>query len=215
MWAQDGLNSIHLPMASEAPKPAGGVGGFEEVGIAKRKTAVEFKGIPAFTQMISLMADAYASSTSRGSGSLEGVRLALERMSTPKTVGANPPVVFVAGPVWHPEKRYFINGIDWSNVIRSASNELIRFQADVTLVEAHDPEELIRMKRSMKGKNTECISEFRATYKIKKGDTFPKIARMFMPGGAKCARAIMRYNNIRDPKTIKNMVGKTIKLPTR
>lgn len=216
--AQPALKVVAL-RGQVAPSPTGGFGGWDRIARPLRKAATQWAGGDPFEQQFSLMLDGV-----RDEISVEDDCLALERMATPPSEGAEPPIVTVTGAVLHPELAYVVSALDWdAGPLWSRRGYRIRHEVTLTLLEhvaggqvaataaaqarAAATGDTARKSRSAGSARQAPQSKI---YVVKAGDTLSRIAATLL-GSYKRWREIADLNGIRDPNAIS--VGQRLRLP--
>jgi LysM repeat protein len=142
-------------------------------------------------------------------------------MGLPPLKGGEPPVVTITGyGIPHPgPSNWVIENLQWgTNVIidHNADGSVVRLRQDcvVNLMEyiAGDRVAFSRIPPATAG----SPNGFQKPYLVKKGDTLKIIAnKVYKTPRPSDWKLIAKANGIRDPKAIKNYVGKKIKIPKK
>ena len=200
------------------PKIVDGYGGWLVVNRPRKRGTVEWEGISPLRMKIDFLLDAWAFDTKYDN--VNDAVETLDRMASPVKEGVPPPIVQVTGNTV-PRGRnveWVIEELDWGDTIYNTEGDILRQEALVTLLQADAAEHLRKLspskKRQQKPKprrTGQPVGHVRSgVYYWKKGDTFAKLAARFM-SGPKDGPALMRFNGIRDPKTVN--VGDIIRFP--
>lgn len=205
--------------------PTAGYGGWDSVERAKRKSLTNFVGVDPLAMPLTLLIDAYALDLS-----IEKIRDAVEAMALP--IGAPghlsegfiyPPLVRAYGPgIPHTDIEWVVSNLTWLDdpvPQYTSRGELARVAVTLDLLEFVDGGDLnvSKVKRTKKktvvcakvkpAKRTHVVTKFEARHD---NPLMVISARYF--GATKCWKTLATLNKIRDPKAVKKMAGKTIKL---
>jgi LysM repeat protein len=200
------------------PKIVSGYGGWEVINRPRKRGTIEWGGVEPLRMRIDFLLDAWGYDTAYDNVN-DAVEI-LDTMASPVKEGVPPPIVRVTGSTV-PRGRdvqWVIEELDWGDTIYNTEGDILRQEALVTLLQADAAEHLRKLSPSKKRqqrpkprRSGQPVGHVRGgVYRWKKGDTFGKLAERFM-GGAKYAAQLMRFNNIRDPKTVR--VGDIIRFP--
>ena len=201
------------------PKISAGYGGWEVIERPRKRGSVEWNGIAPLEMRIDFLLDAWGFDTKYDNVN-DAVEV-LERMASPVKEGVPPPWLNVTGNTVPRGKnvKWVIQELDWGDTIYNSEGDILRQEVLVVLLQADAAEHLRNLSPSKKrqqkpppGRTGKPVGHVRGgVYRWKSGDTFARLAARFM-GDAKYAAQIMRFNGIRDVRTVK--VGTIIRFPT-
>lgn len=207
--------AIPMLLGEGAVRPTAGYGGWEITERPGDVGVTDWEGVEPIQLPIPVLFDAY-----RFGFGIDAMVASLEAFARPPrhvlASGTEPPTIKVYGKgIPHRDLLWVMEDLEWGDLTEfNEYGDRVRQSFTVTLREFIDPLKLITLKRPKRKPSVNCAKakSRKKRYKIRKGDTFPKISKRFL-GDAKCWRRITKLNGVRDPKKIKDMVGKTIKLP--
>jgi len=216
------------------PVPSDGYGGWTLITRPRRKDLTEWTGIRPLRVLVPIVLGVRRSSSGRivdglmTDTSAEADRITLERMSQPPSVGAEPPLISVYGPIPHAnDGPWLIESFDWDpDPIYSPKGYMVRQQVTVHLLQYSRDDRLTDITAAQMARleaNITSASAARAsggltnqptqskTYVVKQGDTLTKIAASRL-GNYKRWTDIMAINpSIIDPDVI--TVGQVLRMP--
>lgn len=195
--ASNGLK-VSVLRGTDPPKMTGGGGGWSVEDRPRRVGLTVWKGRSPYMMDIPVLFDGWADGKSQ-----ENAISILNQMQ----MGADfrePPTVQVEGAVPVKSATWTMS-IDWGDNVIWEDDHRLRQDAVVHLVQ-YNPEDRLKVR------NKGHLKAVSAPYTVKAGDTFKSISQHSY-GTPKKWREIMAANNIRDPKKIKDLVGKQIKIP--
>jgi LysM repeat protein len=202
--AEDGAALNLKTMMYDEPKVTGGLGGWDDVERKRRLSITEFKGGPGYQMVLPLIFDGFRDQTS-----IEPAYQSLEYMAQVHPGETEPPKLIVdgSGAIPHdhqndPDLRWVIDDIDPQAGVQWHWGQRVRQLAIVTLKQ-HVEDDIIIKKASAK----KPVKH----YRLKKGDTLPKIAAKFHHS-KDWWKKIAKINHIRDPYH-PGKPGTLIKLP--
>lgn len=117
-------------------KLTGGVGGWEQYDRARRDQAVEYVGTPGRVLTGPVIFDgmeAQKTGERPRDDSVEDDIIALEALGRPTTATSQPPVLQLAGPVPHRDRRWVLQSIDWDDAPEGRPGDGQRVQQRATL----------------------------------------------------------------------------------
>jgi hypothetical protein len=207
-YALDGSADLTVMMGDGVAQLTGGDGGWVEESRRGLAPAVWWDSPTSYRQSIPI----------RFHGESEQEINTLFKLVRTPGSRRPPPLVAIAGPAIHrSDLQWVVDKIDpGSNVERQADDgNRVRQDYTVNLLNFNGVDVLVERSPSRKvaseGTNR-APSRGRMTYRVRQGDTLPKIAaRHDVYGDAKKWKAIANANGIRDGRTLR--VGQVLKIP--
>jgi hypothetical protein len=210
-YALDGSVELTAMMGDGPATLTGGVGGWQEEVRHGAAPVTWWDAPAAYRQSIPLMF--------YGSASQEGAIQALYRLARPGPHGRPPPAVMIAGQaIWRADIVWVIEGIDPGTKVRrrASDGQVTRHDFTVRLLQYGETKVVVERSPSRRaaGKGQQRTSAGRGvtTYRVRRGDTLPKIAaRKEVYGDADQWKRLASANHIRDPRSL--VVGSVLKVP--
>lgn len=193
--------------------PAGGVGGWDEIGHVKRASSTEFAGTPLRRLAVPLTLDGWTGNRfwARRDGSridVEETCRILEAFGRPPGGRVEPPVLqLVYGPVT--PLRWVLNDIEWGDELRNKQARRVR--VDVTLQLLEYRETVLTLTPAQRvAAPTGTAKPSGKAYTVKAGDTLARIAQAQL-GKASRAGELAKLNGISLGSIIRP--GQRLRLP--
>jgi hypothetical protein len=180
------------------PKMTGGGGGWSIEARPRRVGLTIWKGRDPYTMDVPVLFDGWMDDNSQ-----ENEISVLNQMQMGGDL-KEPPTVTIEGAVPVKGIRWVISGIDWGDQVIYDDNSRYRQDAVVHLTQ-YNPEDRLK---TFGGGNLQTPR----IHVVRKGETLRSIANQYYKDANKW-KIIAAANNIRDPKSIKKMVGKSIRIP--
>lgn len=205
---QSGIPSVRVLRGMGVPKITGGYARWGVVERPKRKSATEFDGIDPIVLSLPILFDGV-----QARRPIEADIGNLWRMR--HVLGHEPSTITVDGGIPSPARgiQWVIQGIEeGDNAIWDVSGgSTVRFRQDatVTLLEKVTAEVVFLTAKQPGNTRGTTAKTGPGKHTVKAGETADKIANKHDVTKAK----LLDANNIRDPKTIQNMIGQDLIVP--
>lgn len=191
-------SSVRVLRGDAAPKMTGGGGGWTVEARPRRVGLTIWNGRDPYSMDVPVLFDGWANEIS------QEVKISILNQMQMGHDLKPPPTVKITGAVPVKGATWIIDNIDWGDDVIYDGPTRLRQDAVVHLKQYVAE---TRLKVSGGGK-----LRARGPYIVRAGDTFKSISQKVYHTPDRW-KEIMAANNIRDPKAIKKMVGKTIRIP--
>lgn len=216
-----GIPKVVVLRGTAAPKIDSGFAKYSVIDRPKKTGSVQYEGLDPIRMSLPVLFDGWIQRTPVEDDIQNMIRM--QREVTGSNQDSQPPDVRVnqgtAGGIPIKDTIWKIESIDWGDVQIwdfQTRGVLVRFRQDavIHMLERVDSDTLgVGANLSGISRVTDPPKGSHNSHLVVAGETLPQIAIKEYKGNRSAWKAIAKANGIRDPRSIKDWVGKTLRLP--